>query len=81
MKTTQYFNSRMQAKDRTQVRPEWIERALSNPYHKELQPNGRWSYFVFIEEQKKFLRVVIEDDFVHNAYLDRTFTRKHRHAL
>lgn len=47
---------------RPYLKQEWIEQAINNPIHKEIQPNGRIRYWTFIMESGKYLRVVTEPD-------------------
>jgi hypothetical protein len=43
--------------------------------HTELQSDGRWRYWIFVEELGKYLRVVTLEDgkTIHNAFPDRDF--------
>ncbi len=45
---------------------------VANPYFIEEQANGRLSYFGYIEETGKWLRVILEDGKLFNRYFDRT---------
>jgi len=74
MKCTPYFKNKV-LKKRPYLKMEWIERTISNPIRKEMQPDGRIRYWGFIEEANKYLRVVLESDgeTVHNAFFDRGF--------
>jgi len=49
--------------------------ALSNPIHKEVQPDNRIRHWVFIEELGQYLRVVTlgDGETVHNSFPDRNF--------
>ena len=51
---------------------EWVERVVNRPDHIEEQANGRISYFGYVEEAGKWLRVVVEDGKLFNRYFDRT---------
>ena len=57
------------------MRLEWIEKVITRPIRREIQPDGRIRLWGFIEETGKFLRVVLEPDgqTVHNAFFDRRF--------
>ena len=59
----------------THTSREWCEQALLDPVRREVQPDGRVRYWVFIAEHKACLRVVTLEDMVtvHNAFLDRNF--------
>lgn len=74
MKTTKYFEEQVLRK-RPYIRRQWCERALKEPLRREVQPDGRVRYWVFIPEVGKYLRVVrLEDgETVHNAFPDRDF--------
>ena len=55
MKTTRYFEERILVK-RPYLKREWCERALTDFVHREEQPeDGRFRYWVFIEELGKYL--------------------------
>ena len=56
------------------VEPEWIERAIAEPDHTGY--DGRDLYFCWIDEAKKWLRVVVDDDRLLTAYLDWRLTRR-----
>ena len=72
MKTTPYFEFSVRQR-RPEIRDEWIEKALKYPEYTEMQPNGRIRYYIYIEEYGKFLRVVVDNGEVLNAFLDRGF--------
>ena len=72
MKTTAYYEYSVR-KRRPEIKDEWVEKALSQPDHVQPQAGGRIRHYLYIEEYGKFLRVVIEDGKVHNAFLDRRF--------
>ncbi len=74
MKFTPYFNNKVLFK-RPYLRLEWIEKVITRPIRREIQPDGRIRLWGFIEETGKFLRVVLEPDgqTVHNAFFDRRF--------
>lgn len=49
---------------------------LDNPTRSESQ-EGRMVYWRYIRERRHWLKVVVEDGAVHNAYLDgRNYTRQ-----
>ena len=74
MKTTRYFEEQVLRK-RPYLKREWCEQALRNPARREVQPDGRVRYWMFVEELDKYLRVVTLEDgiTVHNAFPDRGF--------
>jgi hypothetical protein len=74
MKTTRYFEEQVLRK-RPYLKREWCEQALRNPARREVQPDGRVRYWMFVEELGKYLRIVTLEDgiTVHNAFPDRGF--------
>ncbi|CAN5199575.1 hypothetical protein BH23GEM4_BH23GEM4_13330 [soil metagenome] len=74
MKTTRYFEQEVVRK-RPYIQREWCERALRNPARREVQPDGRVRYWLFVEELGRYLRVVTLEDgeTVLNAFPDRRF--------
>ena len=74
MKTTRYFEEQVLRK-RPYIQRDWCQLALTNPAHREVQPNGRVRYWVYILELDKYLRVVTlgDGETVHNAFPDRGF--------
>jgi len=72
MKFTGYFENVVRRR-RPYLKNEWLEESLKNPIHTEIQPNGRIRRFIFLPEYNKYLRVVFEEDMVHNAFFDRRF--------
>lgn len=50
-------------------------RTIDNPLKTEVQTDGRIRKWCFIEEMKKYLRVILLEDgeTVHNAFFDRSF--------
>ena len=75
MKTTRYFEEQVLRK-RPYLQREWCEQALQKPVRREVQPDGRIRFWVFIAEIGKYLRVVALEDgeTVHNAFPDRDFS-------
>jgi hypothetical protein len=75
MKTTRYFEFTRTRPDRSAIREEWILEAIRNPVEERVQSDGRIRKWTFVEEQGKFLRVILLDDSetVHNAFFDRSF--------
>ena len=64
--------------DRRNIKDEWVQFALENPVHEEIQTDGRFRRWAQIEEAGgKYLRVVVLSDgvTVHNAFFDRSFRR------
>ena len=74
MKTNRYFEEQVLRK-RTYLRREWCESALMKPCKIEIQPDGRYRYWIYIEEIGKYLRVVTLEDgeTILNAFPDRNF--------
>ena len=77
MKTTRYFEEQVLRK-RPYLMREWCERALRQPLRREVQPDGRVRYWIYIEELGKYLRVVTlaDGETVHNAFPDRRFKER-----
>ena len=61
--------------DRQRIKTKWIKDTIENPIHIEVQSDGRIRKWKKIEEEGKFLRVVLLEDgeTVHNAFFDRNF--------
>jgi len=74
MKTTRYFEEQVLRK-RPYLQLEWCERALREPIRREVQPDGRFRYWIFVPELERYMRVVTLEDgeTVHNAFPDRNF--------
>ena len=75
MKITQYFLHMRQRPDRAKIRMEWIEEAIKNPDYTEVQSDGRIRKWKRIEEEGKFLRLILlpDGETIHNAFFDRSF--------
>lgn len=70
LKFTDYYHSNK--RDHPEVKDEWVEYVLSNPYRCEIQPkDGRMRYWRYIPEMKRWLRVIVKGGIVHNAFFDR----------
>lgn len=71
---TDYFRDDVLQK-RPYIQLEWCQAALKNPIRREVQPDGRIRYWVWVEEIGRYLRVVTLADGVtlHNAFPDRRF--------
>ena len=61
--------------DRQKIKIQWIEETIENPIHTEVQSDGRIRKWKKIEEEDKFLRVILLEDgeTIHNAFFDRDF--------
>ena len=78
MKTTNYFKVVSKRPDRSIIKKEWIESAISNPEFEQLQEDGRIRIWTKVSEyQNRYLRVILLSDreTVHNAFFDRGFKR------
>ena len=75
MKFTQYFLYVAKKPDRAKIKMDWIEETVKNPDYSEVQSDGRIRKWKKIEEQGRFLRVILlpDGETVHNAFFDRTF--------
>lgn len=59
------------------VKPEWIEDIISEPYYQETDPrDGRELYYGWVDEIGKWVKVVVEDDRLLTAYINRRLTRR-----
>ena len=78
MRTTRYFEEQVLRK-RPYIKLTWCEDALTAPLRTERQADGRWRFWLKIEElsadRPRYLRVVTLEDGVtiQNAFLDRDF--------
>lgn len=74
VKATRYFREQVLTK-RSYLKEEWILKILSNPLKKEIQQDDRIRFWGYVDEIKKYLRVVTLSDgeTVHNAFPDRNF--------
>jgi hypothetical protein len=72
VKFSQYFLHRTRFRF---IKQEWLEKALLEYDKYEVQDNDRIRYWVYIEEEKKWLRVIMEPDneTVFNAFFDRDY--------
>ncbi len=75
MKTSKYYEFSVRYR-RPEIKDEWVEMAIKNPEFTEIQENGRIRHYIYIEECGKFLRVVMDNGEVLNAFLDRGFKPK-----
>ena len=75
MKTTDYFKYTRHRPDRARILDEWIEQAISQPIAEKTQTDGRIQRWVYIEQEQRYLRVILLEDreTVHNAFFDRRF--------
>jgi hypothetical protein len=77
VKTTRYFEEQVLRK-RPYIKREWCRAALDSPARREVQPDGRVRYWLFVAELGRFLRVVTlaDGETVHNASPDRGYTEE-----
>jgi len=75
MEYTEYFKYVRQRTDRKSIRDEWIRQAMNYPVAQKIQADGRIRRWAWIEEEAKFLRVILlaDQQTVHNAFFDRRF--------
>jgi hypothetical protein len=73
---TEYFRHVRTRPDRIRIPDVWIERAICDPTAERVQSDGRVRRWVYIEEERRDLRVVLlaDRETVHNAFFDRRFT-------
>ena len=68
-----YYTERARHKH-TGICTEWVERVLAYPDRVETEPNGRTRYWDYIPEwgeEGRWLRVVVENGRLFNAFPDR----------
>ena len=79
MNTTPYFDHEIPRKDPEAITySHYVEQALTQWVALETQPDGRTRRWVYVPEEHKYLRVIVEPDgeTVHNALFDRPFNRR-----
>lgn len=64
-------------KRRRELKLEWLEEAILCPDKKVVQENGRIRFWKWIDEAKKYIRVITLEDgeTIHNSFFDRGFRR------
>lgn len=64
--------------DRARITLEMCESAISNPLEGQVQDNGRTSHWTYVDEESRYLKVVVEADGeeITTAHWDRGFRRK-----
>ena len=74
--STEYFRHARERPDRIAIRDEWILRAIRDPLAEAIQLDGRVRRWVYIPEERRYLRVVLlaDGETVHNAFFDRRFS-------
>jgi hypothetical protein len=78
MKTTRYFERRVLV-ERPEIKIEWCEKAVKEPEDTYIQEDGRTRHWAFIQEIRKYIRVVtMPDGRLHNAFLDSDYTKRKR---
>jgi len=76
---TDYFRHTRQRPDRAGILDDWIERAIRQPEHEEIQSDGRTRRWVRIPAfDNRALRVILLQDgqTVHNAFFDRDYEKR-----
>jgi hypothetical protein len=79
MKTSGHFDDDVSKRpDRVDIKEEWRERALREPEYLEPQNNGWTKRWIRVEEQGKWLRLVVLEDgeTIHTNFWDRGFAEK-----
>ncbi len=73
LKFTAYYRS--DRRDHPEVQDEWVAYVLAKPTHSRYE-EGRMVHWRYIKERGHWLKVIVEGDEVHNAYIDsRNYTR------
>jgi hypothetical protein len=77
MKYTRYFLYTRTRPDRQRIKEEWIRKAVESPEAETVQSDGRIRRWAWIEEEKRYLRVILLEDkeTVHNAFFDRDYEK------
>lgn len=80
MKTTRYFDYTRLRSDRAGIKEEWIVAAIQDPIEVQVQSDGRIRRWTWVEEEGRFLRVVLlpDGETVHNAFFDRRFEQREK---
>ena len=75
MKVTRYFLYTRKRPDRLKIRDSWLQETILHPDAETVQEDGRIRRWKWIEEEGKFLRVILLEDgeTLHNAFFDRRF--------
>jgi hypothetical protein len=57
---------------------EWIAAAIASPISREMQSDGRVRHWIWVEDARRYLRVVLleDEETVHNAFFDRGFRKE-----
>lgn len=79
MKTTPYFERVVIKKHpEADLYRDRLQKALSEYEAFYTQANGRTRRWIFIPEEDRYMRVVVEPDgeTIHDAFFDRNFTRR-----
>jgi len=77
MKYTQYFIYTRNRPDRQRIKEEWIRLVVEKPDGEKVQSDGRIKRWGWINEEDKYLRVILLEDkeTVHNAFFDRDYKK------
>jgi hypothetical protein len=75
LRYTEYFLYTRSRPDRARIREEWIRSTVEEPVRTDIQSDGRIRKWAMIEEEGRYLRVILLADgrTVHNAFFDRSF--------
>ncbi len=78
LKCTQYFLFTRERPDRAAIKEEWIAAAIASPLSREMQSDGRVRHWIWVEDARRYLRVVLleDEETVHNAFFDRGFRKE-----
>ena len=60
--------------DHPEVRLEWIEATIIDPYHQEIDSDGNELFYGSIPGRQRWLKVVVLSGRLHTAYFDRRLT-------
>ena len=79
MRFSEHFESfRRDLPDRERITLELCERVVTEAVERELQTDGRMAFWGYVEDEDKYLKVVVEPDMeeIVTAHFDRSFKRK-----
>lgn len=70
----------MENSKRSCITVDVCEAIVTNPYHSEVQEDGRFCYWGYVPEIGYYVRVIVleDEETLFNAFEDRNFTRGQR---
>ena len=76
--TAYYRNSVLVRRPELATYAAYVKQALLEPVEAQVQPDGRIRHWIYVPEEKKYLRIVTlaDGETVHNGMFDSAFTRR-----